>query len=421
MLINNPPLSIEPFLKIDFEGMPLKFAVPIYRDINRYFLPLSEFINQIGGKVNMEEGKLNILFNGKSRITINYDVDAYKFSIIDSVFHIALFDLCKILDLKTLWDYNRSSISLYWNRAKGQYKSFVLGRTALIRFEDVTASEVYLSSNNLEKFRTVADYMFSAGVPFHIAWIPRFIDPPNHIDNDISRDYSMPNANFLFTIEYLLSKNGIIGLHGYTHQYGNEVSADGTEFNEERNNDENSARKRVEAAIKAANKLELPFKFFESPHLAATAFQQSIFEQYFDIIYECFVGIWGEKIVKSPRNQRTLYVPTPLGYVEGEDGTEQMLHRINTLQEGTLASLFFHPTIDFEYITLRNDSTGYPLSSYSENSPLHQIVNALYEKGCSYTKITDLSYDSSLKNKHLGASFLNNLINLVKGMLKLKE
>ena len=118
------------------------------------------------------------------------------------------------------------------------------GRVALIRFEDVTAGDEYLDSDNLEKFRVVADYMFSAGVPFHIAWIPRFIDPPNGIDNDISKDYSMPNANFLFTIEYLLNRNGVIGLHGYTHQYGNEVSADGTEFNEERNNDEGKYKKK---------------------------------------------------------------------------------------------------------------------------------------------------------------------------------
>lgn len=86
--------------------------------------------------------------------------------------------------------------------------------------------------------------MFSAGIPFHIPWIPRFVDHKNGIDNDISKDYSMPNANFLFTMEYLLNRNGIIGLHGYTHQYGDEVSAVGTEFNDERNNDEKSIRKR---------------------------------------------------------------------------------------------------------------------------------------------------------------------------------
>jgi hypothetical protein len=381
-------------LEISFEGKSLKFINPIYRDINRYFLPMLEFINQLEGEINITRSKINILFKEKSSICIDYEINDYKFTVVDSVLYLSLFDICRMLNIKSRWDYNRSSISLYWDRDKHESSTSLPGRVALIRFEDVTAGEGYLDSNNLEKFRVVADYMVSSGVPFHIAWIPRFIDPPNGIDNDISRDYSMPNANFLFTIEYLLNRNGVIGLHGYTHQYGKEVSADGTEFNEERNNDEKSVRKRVEASINTAKKLELPAKFFESPHYAATEFQQSIFEQYFDIIYECYVGIWGEKIVKSPRNHRTLYVPTPLGYVEGKDDTEKMLDRINNLGEDTLASLFYHPDIDFEFITLQSDTSGYPLSSYSKNSPLHRIVKALYDKRCSFAKITDLGFDN---------------------------
>ncbi|WP_242982086.1 MULTISPECIES: DUF2334 domain-containing protein [unclassified Clostridium] len=302
-----------------------------------------------------------------------------------------------MLNVKSKWDYSRKSISLYWDRYTYEGCTIPHRRVALIRFEDVTANEMYLNSDNLEKLRVISDYMFSADVPFHIAWIPRFIDPKNCIDNDISKDYSMPNANFLFTIEYLLNRNGIIGLHGYTHQYGSEVSGDGTEFNEVRNNDEKSVRKRIEAAINTAKILELPVKFFESPHYAATEFQQSIFEQYFDIIYEAYVGIWGEKIVKSPRNHRTLYVPTPLGYVREKEGIEKMLNRINSLNDDTLASLFYHPYIDFEYITLKYDNNGYPLSNYSKSSPLHRIVKALYNKGCSFEKITDL-YCNNEKN-----------------------
>lgn len=390
MVYDKQLFLIKTNLEISFEGKSLKFINPIYRDINRYFLPILEFINQLGGKLNIGRSKINILFKGKSQICMDYKVDEYKFTVVDSVLYLSLFDICRILNTKSRWDYNKCSISLYWDMDKHESSTSPPGRVALIRFEDVTAGNGYLDSDNLEKFRVVADYMFSAGIPFHIAWIPRFIDPLNGIDNDISKDYSMPNANFLFTLEHLLNRNGIIGLHGYTHQHGTEVSAEGTEFNEERNNDEKSARKRVEAAINTAKKLELPAKFFESPHYAATEFQQSIFEQYFDIIYECYVGIWGEKIVKSPRNHRTIYIPTPLDYVEGKDGTEKMIDRINNLGEETLASLFYHLYIDFEYITLQNDISGYKLSNYSENSPLHRIIKALYDKKCSFAKITDL-------------------------------
>ena len=394
MLYDNRIFLVEDDLKINFEGRSINFIIPIYKNINRYFIPMLEFISQIGGKIDIKGSKINVMFKEKSIICIDYCINDYKFTIIHSVLYISLFDICRILSIRSIWDYSRGRISLYWDKSNYKSCKCVCGRAALIRFEDITAGGEYLDSDNLEKLRVVADYMYLAGIPFHIAWIPRFIDPPNGIDNDISKDYSMPNADFLFTMEYLLNRNGIIGLHGYTHQYGDEVSADGTEFNAERNNDEKSIRKRVEAAINTAKKLELPAKFFETPHYAATAFQQSIFEQYFDIVYESFVGIWGERIVKSPRNHRTLYIPTPLGYVEEKDGINKMLDRINNLNEATLASLFYHPYIDFEYITLKNGIGGYTMSNYSKDSPLHKIVKALYYKGCNFTKITDLGFNN---------------------------
>ncbi|MBA9010447.1 DUF2334 domain-containing protein [Clostridium saccharobutylicum] len=262
MIYDKQLFLVEPNLKISFEGNLLKFISPIYRDINRYFIPMLEFVRLIGGEFNIAKSKIDILFKGKSQIFINYETDDYKFTVVDSVLYLSLFDICRMLNAKSKWDYDSNSILLYWDRNKHKSYARRPGRIALIRFEDVTAGDGYLDSDNLEKFRIVADYMFSTGVPFHIAWIPRFVDPPNGIDNDISKDYSMPNSNFLFTIEYLLNRNGVIGLHGYTHQYGKEVSADGIEFNEKRNNDEKSIRKRVEAAINIAKRLELPVKFF---------------------------------------------------------------------------------------------------------------------------------------------------------------
>jgi hypothetical protein len=391
MVYDKPLFLTKVDIKISFEGKLLKFSKPIYRNVNRYYLPLFELIKHLGGKVNFRGRKIYLLFKKKYPICIDSEIDNYKITVINKKFYFSLFDICRVLNIKSKWDYNNRCISLYWNRYKLEMNNAnQLGRAALIRLEDITAGDEYMESEKLEKFRVVADYMFSSRIPFHIAWIPRFIDPRNGIDNDISRDYSMQNAHFLFTIEYLLNRNGIIGLHGYTHQYGEEVSGEGTEFNEERNTDEESIRKRIEAAIDIARRLELPAKFFESPHYASTAFQQSIYEQYFDIIYEGCIGIWGEKIVKSPRNNRTLYVPTPLGYVEGEDGTEKILNRINNISKDTLASLFYHPYIEFDFINLISGDRGYPMSSYSENSPLHRITKALFDKSCRFLKVSEL-------------------------------
>ena len=105
-------------LEISFEGKSLKFINPIYRDINRYFLPILEFINQLGGEFNIERSKINILFKEKSPICTDYEIDDYKFTVVDSVLYLSLFDICRMLNIKSRWDYNSSSISLYWDRNK---------------------------------------------------------------------------------------------------------------------------------------------------------------------------------------------------------------------------------------------------------------------------------------------------------------
>lgn len=50
----------------------------------------------------------------------------------------------------------------------------------------------------------------------------------------------------MYTLDYFIDRGGIIGLHGYTHQSGAEVSIDGIEFDETRNNDESIIRERVQ-------------------------------------------------------------------------------------------------------------------------------------------------------------------------------
>jgi Uncharacterized protein conserved in bacteria (DUF2334). len=64
------------------------------------------------------------------------------------------------------------------------------------------------------------------------------MNPAKGIDNDPSTQLSMHNTDFIFTLDYLIDKNGLIGLHGYTHQQGNEESADGIEFNSKINSSE---------------------------------------------------------------------------------------------------------------------------------------------------------------------------------------
>jgi hypothetical protein len=150
----------------------------------------------------------------------------------------------------------------------------------------------------------------------------------------------------------------------------------------------------LELAIFTAGKLDFPVTFFESPHYASTEFQQSIEEQYFDFIYEPCVGIWGDKVVVSPRNKRTLYVPTPLGYISSNNTANDMVSNIRRLPKNIIASLFYHPYLEMDYITLSAGEKGYPLYSYSKASTLHRIVDALLQNGRKPIKITSSALSS---------------------------
>lgn len=367
-------------LNIVIEGKRVRFTNPIYFNNNRYFMPVRELVLELGGSLSFKEGKLYISIKDED-ISINLNSGEYKAMLVSNVLYISLVDIAVLLKLKTRWHYKSKEIAIYFDMcrtcAPGKIKT---GEPALIRFEDVTAGPPYNEEENLQRVRIMADYLYYRGMPFHVAWIPRFIDPPNDVDNDISKDFNIANADFVFTLDYMLKKGGAVGLHGYTHQYGDEVSGDGTEFNEDRNDNEKSIRDRLEKAIAAAERLEIPFEFFESPHYASTAFQQSIMEQYFDYIYEPYVGIWGDKVVISPRNNITKYIPTPLSYVSGKYGTEKMVHRILKLEEGVLASLFYHPSKEMEFISFIYEENGYPSFIYSEESSLHRILDALEDK-----------------------------------------
>lgn len=375
-----------------YEGTMLYLKKPVGRIMNRYYLPLFEVTKYLGGRIAILQGNLYLHQNDTPPIPINKEDYQVIYHTGYREVYISLIDLCKIMRLKTRWNEKEKRITFYRSDDIVQSRAIEGNRIAFIRLEDVTAGGWYLGSEHLEKFRIVADYMYSLRMPFHIAWIPRYLNPPEGIDNDVSRNYSMSNAHFVFTIDYLLDCGGLIGLHGYTHQYGEEISGDGTEFSEDRNTDEATIRSRIEAAIEIADRLNYPYSFFESPHYASTAFQQSIYEFYFDIIYEGFVGIWGDKIVRSPRNHRTLYIPTPLGYVEGENGLEKLLERIHLLSDDALASLFYHLFMEFEFITLKNDFSY----EYDQLSPLHQIVDAISMKKCRFSKITELNHDNNL-------------------------
>lgn len=389
-------------IRLNFEMKPLSLKLPIYNDNNRLYIPVSEICYLLNGHTELTKDTAVVSMNNKS-IEINLEKNSYykdskeynlrkKAIITEDLLYLSLFDFTKLFNLKTDWNIETKILSLFYNSdifsQKAKNKE---SKSALIRLEDITAGQRYATSESLEKLRIIADYLYHQNVPFHVAWIPRYVNPAKGIDNDPSTQLSMYNADFIFTLDYFIDKNGLIGLHGYTHQEGNEESVDGIEFNSRINASEESVRKRVELAINCAKKLQIPMCFFESPHYDATELQKKVIGEYFDYMYEAY-KTQREKVITKVEIQHKIvkFIPTPLNYVDGVEDINNMINKICKLPEKSLASFFYHPNIEFEYIKITRDKTGYSTYTYSEESPLHQLLKVFSEKNYEFKSIQDL-------------------------------
>jgi hypothetical protein len=398
-------------IKLGFEGKVLDLVLPVYIEKNRYYLPLTELVEKIGGTSKIEENILSLELNNN---LIKVDVKANTFSqgdktqklkrhiIFSNDFcYISLIDLCRIFNLKADWNTDNKTISLFNNRDKLEVtESPASEKTALLRLEDITAGQRYSNSETLEKLRIISDYLYSQNIPFHVAWVPRYIDPTKNpiVDNDPSKQNNMFNSDFVFTLDYFEERNGIIGLHGYTHQFDNTVSIDANEFHRSPKDRIPSTdaytQERINLAIASAKALDIPYGFFEAPHYAAAPNVLRVLEKNFDYLYQPYSPDGfseSKKLVVKKLGDRTIkYIPTPLDYVDGKNDTDKMIKKINTLAPDLLASFFYHPSIEFEDIKLSKDNTGYPSYTYSPDSTLHRIIKASKDKGYKFKTINEV-------------------------------
>lgn len=395
--LNPAPVSLT------FEGERLDLAHPIQVKTNRYYLPLHEFLQSLGGALDVTAEAIHLraptldltLDPSTGSYTRNQATShfAHRPLVLVDTAYVSLFDLQQMLNLKVVWDESNGIIHLFWNRDNVvESRQSQTGKTALLRFEDITADQKYATAESLERLRVVFDHCYSKGIPMHLAWVPRYIDPEKGIDNAPADDHSMHNANFVYTLDYFAARNGVIGLHGYTHQYGNQVSLRSAEFDAKHNTSESSLRKRLQYALDDAEKLGITVSFFESPHYAATYDQKIVMAQIFDIIYELK---WSETETVISRvsagGRRITFVPTPLGYIEDPAAdTVKMVARISALGADRLGSFFHHPYIEARFMTVKMGDGGYPLYEYAADSPLHRVIDAFMEEGYTFRQVSDL-------------------------------
>lgn len=364
--------------------------VPILLKSQRYYIPLKFICNKLKYTIDTSDNSI-LLSNNDNKISLtkdSYDKNSRTGSLRGNLInsnganYISISDIEEIFNLIAVFDFKNNNISLLPSNNTEPEDSSVLysDKIALIRFEDFTCGYTNTLDKNQTKIKCMVDLLYSQGMKFHVGWIPRFKSPPDNIDNDLLTNDNITNVGFVNLLDYIINKGGEIGLHGYTHQHGDEISGSGEEMSKDVNNTIPETRAIIENGIDTASAINIPISFYENPHYRGTELQRKVIEDYFQFIYVPFDS--SKKNVYSPDDYH-LYVPAPLGRVHDLD-TSDIINGLNSNDPDVLNSFYYHPSIEIDYINF--NTIGNKLNvTFDEKSPLQQIIKTL--KSDEYTTV----------------------------------
>jgi uncharacterized protein YdaL len=244
-------------------------------------------------------------------------------------------------------------------------------RKALVRIEDVSIE------TDPERLIAIADYLASRKVPFQVGLTPIFRDPERH-----EEVYLSDRPQFVRAIRYMVSKGGVIVLHGSSHQLWGKTGDD-YEFWDDKAGKPipGDSKLLVEEKVRAA--LEECFKngiypvTWETPHYMGSQLDYQAISQFFNSSWERVASLDNAEAghyFPFPSEDRfgRFIIPESLGYINGESpNTAELLtnaERLQALRDG-VASFFYHPFLDLKY--------------------LKEMVEGLQERGFQFISIRD--------------------------------
>lgn len=378
-----------------FLNNKIDYSNKLYLKTGRIYLPLDEIINAMGGKLEVDNNKYLIDIN-KQELFINKENDyLYPKRIIniDGKDYISMFTLLSNFGYTPVFDCNKNRIDIFYSR---NYIDINLDEKQLnpayLRLEDIMADGLdkdgYYNDIGLEKLRAIADFLYSNKQKFYIAWIPVYKNPISETENNLVKDFNLYNASFLYTLDYLVAKGGKIGIHGYTHQYNNDKSADGYEFGKDTPYSEKECINRLLLAKEIARDLGYKVNFFEFPHYSATKNHLRYAEKYYDVIYQQdnTVKERGHIVDWERKNGRNIkYVPTPADYIISRYDTDGINARIDeSINNGLEVSLFYHPKIDFEVIYPKTEDNT-RICDIPENTSIYRLLEKIFSEKFTFT------------------------------------
>lgn len=243
-------------------------------------------------------------------------------------------------------------------------------RTALVRLEDVNVKTYEIP----DTLQAAYDFLLSSDTPFHIALIPRYVNP------DTGDDLLVNDRRRFFHILKRMIGEGLATpvQHGYTHQYDG-VSGLDFEFWDETTNapvERDSMLfvvERITAARDAMREAGLPVPdVWETPHYAASSLDYDVFRTFYPALYEAVPDIGS--LPFAAKIDGTVYIPENLGYISPGaaytaardlDGMDAAIERALVFEDPVL-SFFWHPWRDvheLEHIVRSINGKGHAFRS----------------------------------------------------------
>jgi predicted deacetylase len=289
--------------------------------------------------------------------------------------------------------------SLFMGEARSVSSEDANPKFVLLRLEDIGPGGQYDTIEKLGQLRAVLNYLRDQKVPVQLAVIPRWLNfyaDGGKYDQALDNSESEYIAAFRTVLHEGEQGGAVIGMHGYTHQYGTEPRKDGgqetaigSEFNVHGADDSKTipfAEARLNEGIQIMQKAGFAPKFWEAPHYHSTLLQDLLFRSYFGLNYH--PDVHGSKVTDTVKmiNKRNMmsgasslgavYIPTPFGYVPFNKDEHVILDKLGKSKQ--IASFFYHPFLEFKYLTAAADAEGkalirdgIPVYTYPQEAVTH--------------------------------------------------
>ncbi len=279
-------------------------------------------------------------------------------------------------------------------------------RLALVRIEDINPMTDPMS------LRKIADYLKSQNVPFSVALVPFYLNPESNTTVSLS-----DRPEFIDAIHYMIKKGGTIVMHGSTHQYRGETTAD-YEFWDMMSgsplfsDSKEYVKQRLIAGLAELGKNQIYPLAWETPHYGASQLDYSVINTFFSTSYERrqTVNLHGsDQLVPYLIQSHTAggkVIPENLGYIPLAAPVAGPLLKAaqnNLAIRDGVVSFFFHPFVELS--VLKDIVKGIKKFGYTFTSPRY---TSNWVKTPDFTVLTGKQeIQFSVENKYFHEFFIS--------------